>query len=321
MIASLRRRWRDRTEAWMLARQGRDGVRVEITRGRIYILPSRFGIAYAVLLFGLLLGAMNYTNSMAFMLTFLLGAIYLLAMHHAHRNLLGLVIEHGRVESPFAGQQAVFSLRVLNPTLQSRWAIGADSDGQATHYLDIPALETANIPLPVPAPNRGVLSLPRARVFTRHPFGLFHAWVVLHMEMRVLVYPRPAEEAPSPSVTGGDGRGKLEASGQDDFAGLKEYHPGESPRHIAWKAYARGQPLLLKQFSGAMQATRWFDFASLEGLDTERRLSVMCRWVIDAERDGLHYGLRLPGRAIPPGTGDPHRRACLEALALHGTGR
>jgi uncharacterized protein (DUF58 family) len=75
--------------------------------------------------------------------------------------------------------------------------------------------------------------------------------------------------------------------------------------------------LLVKEFSGALHASQWFDFASLDGMETERRLSVLCRWVLDAERDGVHYGLRLPGRVIAPGIGDRHRAQCLEALALH----
>jgi uncharacterized protein (DUF58 family) len=116
----------------MLTRQGRDGDSVELTRGRIYILPTGFGVGYAVLVFGMLLGAMNYSNNMGFMLAFLLAALFLLAMHHAHRNLLGLVIERGRVEPPFAGQHAEFLLRVHNPSPVGRWAVAADTDDQPT---------------------------------------------------------------------------------------------------------------------------------------------------------------------------------------------
>src|SRR5690606_10109847 len=169
MLAALRRRWSDTTQAWLLARQGRDTGRAVLARGRIYILPTAFGLVYALFVFGLLLGSMNYSNSMGFMLTFLLGALYLLAMHHAHRNLLGLVVERGRMEPPFAGQQAVFTLHVTNPSPAARWAIGADSEGMPTWFADLPATGSAQLPLPVHAPRRGVLALPSARVFTRYP--------------------------------------------------------------------------------------------------------------------------------------------------------
>jgi hypothetical protein len=35
MLAALRQRWNRRTDAWLLARQGRDGYRVETRRGRL----------------------------------------------------------------------------------------------------------------------------------------------------------------------------------------------------------------------------------------------------------------------------------------------
>lgn len=316
MIAALRRRWSDTTQAWLLARQGRDSERAVLQRGRIYILPTAFGFVYALFVFGLLLGSMNYTNSMGFILTFLLGALGLLAMHHTHRNLLGLVIDRGRVDAPFAGQQAVFTLHITNPSDAQRWAIGADSEAMPSWFADIEPRGSALLPLPVDAPRRGPLVLPSARVYTRYPFGLFHAWAVLHMDLRVIVYPKPASTAPPVPMSGGDGRGTLEARGQDDFAGLRDYRAGESPRQIAWKAFARDEQLRSKQFSGALQATPWFEFDALDGMETEERLSVLCRWVIDAERDGMRYGLRLPGTIIAPATGDAHRRECLEALAL-----
>lgn len=319
MLAALRRRWADTTHAWLLARQGRDSERAVLGRGRIYILPTAFGLVFALFLFGLLLGSMNYSNSMGFILTFLLGALYLLAMHHAHRNLLGLVVERGRTEEVFAGQHAMFTLNLTNPSPGTRWAVGADSEGAPAWFVDIPGGAMAQLPLPVVAERRGLLALPSARVYTRFPFGLFHAWAVLHMELRVIVYPKPAADAPPAPVGGeGDGRGATESRGQDDFAGLRDYRAGEPPRHIAWKAFARDEQLRSKHFAGALRAAPWFAFDELDDLDTERRLSVLCRWVLDADRDGLHFGLRLPGVTIAPAAGDAHRRACLEALALHG---
>ena len=320
MLTALRRRWSDTTQAWLLARQGRDNDRAVLARGRIYILPTAFGLVYAAFVFGLLLGAMNYSNSMGFMLAFLLGALYLLAMHHAHRNLLGLVVERGRVEPTYAGQQAVFTLHVANPSPAARWAIGADSEDMAAWFVDVAPVASAQLPLPRPAPRRGVLAVPSARIYTRYPFGLFHAWGVLHMDLRTIVYPAPAADAPPAPYAGGDGRGTLEARGQDDFAGLRDYRAGEPPRHIAWKAFARDEQLRSKQFSGALQSTPWFEFDALPGLDVEQRLSVLCRWVVDADRDGLRYGVRLPDRVIAPGGGERHRRACLEALALYEGG-
>ncbi len=63
-----------------------------------------------------------------------------------------------------------------------------------------------------------------------------------------------------------------------------------------------------------------FDWDSLPALDTESRLSQLCRWVIDAHERGEAFGLRLPGSAIEPNIGTAHRERCLDALALFEPG-
>ena len=42
-------------------------------------------------------------------------------------------------------------------------------------------------------------------------------------------------------------------------------------------------------------------------------------WVLLADKQGLHYGLRLGNQEIATGSGEAHRRNCLQALALTHT--
>ena len=99
---------------------------------------------------------------------------------------------------------------------------------------------------------------------------------------------------------------------------MRKFNIGDSPRNVAWKAYARNGQLLSKQFSGADMSSQWFDFDQVAGTDVEERLSTLTRWVVDADRTHEDYGLRLPGCSFAPGHGEAHRRRCLEALALYG---
>jgi uncharacterized protein (DUF58 family) len=92
-------------------------------------------------------------------------------------------------------------------------------------------------------------------------------------------------------------------------------------RRIDWKSSARDQGLFTKQFQGATSASCWIEWQAAPGQDTETRLSQLARWVVDAQADGLTFGLRLPSQAILPGTGEAHVRQCLEALALFEAGR
>src|SRR4051812_9944336 len=93
---------------WARKRQGPDPDPVILHRKRIYILPTGSGILYGLMVFVMMLGAMNYGNNLALGLTFLLGALGVVAMHHCHRMLAGLKIASAATDPVFAGQTARF---------------------------------------------------------------------------------------------------------------------------------------------------------------------------------------------------------------------
>jgi uncharacterized protein (DUF58 family) len=103
----------------------------------------------------------------------------------------------------------------------------------------------------------------------------------------------------------------------DDFTGVRSYVPGESQRHVDWKAVARGQPMMTKQFAAENDGTLHFDFSTLPMQGVEARLSQLALWIIEAERTRRRYSLRLPGADIPAALGESHYHKCLQALALH----
>jgi uncharacterized protein (DUF58 family) len=178
----------------------------------------------------------------------------------------------------------------------------------------------AEVVLGVPAPARGWLPLGRVMLETRFPLGIFRAWSYVEPEARCLVYPRP-ERSSLPPRAAESAKGALRSAtpGNDDYAGLRAYQFSDSPRHVAWKAVARNEDLLTKQFTGEAAAELWLDWALLPGhLGLEQRLSRLAGWVLDAEHSGVHYGLRLPGVEIAPGRGEAQAGACLQALALYG---
>src|SRR5690606_19882798 len=134
------------------------------------------------------------------------------------------------------------------------------------------------------------------------PLGLFHAWALVDLDLQCLVYPRPEPGiVPLPPAQATRGDGLAAGSGEEDFAGLRNYHAGDSPRRIAWKAVARNDVILTKTFSGSATAQLWLDLADTpETAGLEARLRRLARWVVDADDAGLHYGLRLPGNELAP---------------------
>ena len=241
-------------------------------------------------------------------------------MVHTVRNLVRLSIQAGRVEPVFSGEAAQFRLFLENGEPYDRVAILVHHDISGVQtVLDIPAGTSAAAVLPVPAERRGWLPIGRVMLETRFPLGLFRAWSMVEPDLRALVYPQPEASAlPLSSAEAGAGSARMIARGTDDFSGLRAYQLSDSPRHVAWKAVARSEDMLTKQFSGQSSAELWLDWTLLPpGADIERRLSRLAGWVLAAERAGVRYGLRIPGRTLAPDRGDVQLAACLTALALY----
>jgi len=316
-------RWSGALEAraarWVRRRQGEDRLPVELARRRLYILPTRAGLGFALLLLGMLVAGLNYANSLALLLTFVLAGFAIVGMNQCHRNLLGLRLVAVDAAPTFAGGVAALQLALENPGAE-RFDVGVDVPGAAASVGRAEQAGVTRLELRLPALRRGRLQVPRLRVATTFPFGLFRCWTWVHLPLEVLVYPRPAGERPAPpGGSGREGGNAASDAGRDELRDLRPFRDGDSPRQVAWKAYARGQPLLVKEYAGgATSETLEFDFATLMGLDTEARLSQLCRWLLDADARGQRYALRLPDGAFAADRGIAHRARCLAALALHG---
>lgn len=310
-----------RIQRWAKRRQGTDKPSTELAGRRIYILPTAVGLVFGLTAFTMLLGSMNYNNNLSFVLTFLLVGIGFVSMHQCQRNLVSLEVAFAGVDPVFAGEAAVFRIALTNHSRSRRPHLQVFADGARSRIYDLEPGESRIFHLELPASERGSLVLERFGVRTLFPFELFRAWAWLHMDISAIVYPRPAGEAPLPPQTqAAQGHRQHDARGEEDFAGLRAYHEGDSPRHVAWKAFARTGELLSKQFAGADTSSQWFDYDQLQLPDTEARLSVLTRWIVDADRTRQDYGLRLPGAEFSPAHGERHRHNCLESLAFFGSG-
>ncbi len=312
------RRARDR-------RAGGPRQSIVLGRRRIYILPTRQGLGFAVLLVAMLLGSANYDNGLGYVLTFVLTSLALVSIVHTYANLAGLRLRPAPAQPVFAGDPATFELVIDNRGGRPRHALvaryrsteGSPKRGDVAVETDVGADAAARVELVAATAHRGWHVLGRVTLASRFPLALFRAWSVLAPEQRCLVYPRPAGDLPLPEGAPEAAReGDAAGTGREDFAGLRDYRPGDSPRLIHWKAVARGQGVPVKLFSGAGAREVMLDPDAAAG-DLERRLSQLTRWVLEAHRRGLRYGLHLPGARIAPDLGEAHRDTCLRALALH----
>lgn len=305
---------------WLFRLSGPETGRIVLGQRRVFLLPTRAGLAYGMALALMLLASINYNLSLGYLITFLLGGVGVVAILHGFRNLVGLAIQPGKAEPVFAGGLAHFSVLLGNDRHQPRLALKASLKDGSSAMADLAPGENASLSLARPASRRGWLPLGRVTLETAYPLGLIRAWSYVEPDMHCLIYPCPESNPPAFPLAGAAGvSGARSGEGSEDFVGLRSYRPTDSPSRVAWKSLAGGGGLQVKQFAGGEECVPWLDWQTLpSGLDQEARLSRLTAWLMQARSVNLPCGLSLPGFSRPPSAEEAHYQDCLCALALFG---
>lgn len=264
-------------------------------------------------------------NGAAYLLAFLTGTLGLMSYIYARANLRGLDVQVGAVPVRHAGVEALpVELRASTGHPPCGVEVFLVGSGKPVFVEQVPAGRPVHLQLRLPS--EGGTS---AKLLFRssYPLGLLQAQRVVEVELERPAVP-PASghlplPAPTSAVAAGENRGsspgKISREG-DDFAGVREWHPGDSPRHVDWRAVARGRPLMVKTWAlqtGECIAMDWDDLP----LPEAERPGQLVRWIQMCEQQGLAYSLKVPGVEIPAGQGEGHARLCLDAVAkLHAGG-
>jgi uncharacterized protein (DUF58 family) len=307
-------RWRQRL--WRI--DAADRGPIVLRHRRIYILPTRRGLALIATLAIMLLTSMNYALSLGHALTFLVAGLVAAALLQTYRNLAGIAASPLAAGEAFVGGALAFTLSLANAGAERRGIMVAAPSGPSLR-VDLPAGATRPVQLSVPATRRGRVALGRVTVSTDFPLGLWRGWAYVHFPLAGIAYPAP--EAPPPplpqGLEGSDLRRSARAA-DTELAGLRDYHAGDALNRIAWKAVARGAGWYTKQFEGSGgRGALELNWAELPPrLDVEARLSRLCAWILAAERETRPFSLTLPGTELVSGSGAGQRRAALTALAL-----
>ncbi|MFT3762791.1 MAG: DUF58 domain-containing protein [Pseudoxanthomonas sp.] len=309
---------RKRIDGWIekLARPRQpEPLPVAIDRRRVYVVPTRFGLFFALLLGAMLLGALNYNNNPALLLALLLAAAGLASLVAAHLQLSGLRVDAISAEPVAAGNALRTHLALAVRDRRLRRGLSLQVDGQRARAPTFG--DEAVVEFDLPTVRRGWLTLPRIRISTTQPLGLALAWSWIWPDTPLLVYPAPEPQPPPlPGGEGGSAHARLHPAG-DEVHHLRPYRAGDARRAIAWKPSARRDALLVREYEQPVGAETVLDWFALSSLPWELRIRRLAAWIDLAEREGRRYRLRLPGQpALGPAHGPSHRHLCLRALAL-----
>lgn len=288
---------------------------IRIHRRRIYVLPSRFGLFFALLLLVMAAGALNYNNNPALMLVFLIGSSVHTALLRGWLGLSGLSLAEVSAPPVHAGDTTELRLRFEGEGRRARRGLCLQHGGKAHVFEVLPESWAAPV-LPLATERRGLHSIGRIKLSTRWPLGLFVVWSWLHPKAQVLVYPRLEEKAPPLPGEGASSGIRRQRSPSEEVHGLREHRQGDPLRLMAWKRSAQLGRLMVREFESPAGLEVRLDYGQLLHLPPEQRLERLARWLVEAERRGLRSELVLPGEHIGPGRGDAHLHASLRALAL-----
>lgn len=284
--------------------------------------PTRISIALAFVLAVMWYAGASQGNAANYLLLFATLSIFLVSIPHTALNLSGLKVSAESIAPAFAGQEVAVPVEVVNESRHARRGCRLELPGHAgapERMEEIAPGRGARVTLRFPAPARGEYQIARLRLTSTYPLGFLRARRESAAQQSYFVYPKAAGDARLPARrpdARNAGRAMFVGEG-DDFAGVRAFMPGESQRQIDWKAVARGQPLMTKQFTVEASDLLQLDFAQLPMADTEARLSQLALWIVEAERARRRYALRLPGVNIPASSGEAHYHRCLQTLALY----
>jgi len=273
----------------------------------------------------MLIGAINYNNSMAFLLSFLLGSMVLVSILHSYYNLHRLQIQIETPQAVHAGQALQLPIRIRNPTQTARYALQLtlqSEEKQDGIVTDIAQQADNLVKISVPTIQRGKLKIGRITLSSQFPIGLIYAWSYLHLTTApIWIYPQlqGTQSLPEHTQLLNPMQHQANVNPQgDDFIGYRHYSPGESPRHVDWKIVAREQGWFIKCFGGeTSQQDCYLRWQDVQDDDVEKRLSQLAKWVVEAQQQGLQYGLELPQQHYAPARGETHQQQCLLALAQY----
>jgi len=290
-----------------------------LNRKKLYIYPSIRGHAFIFVMVIIWLLGTNYQNNLIIGLCFLLCSIFVISILETHSNLSGLSLEYVGTVPAFAGDNVefIFTLNATNEKFVENVEIGWQAADDSVVNIVVAPGEPLKVSIPQKALKRGWHFPGRLLVQSYYPFGLLRCWSWLNWHAAALVYPEPLESPQQDNlsvISSGDGSHPVR--GGEDYSGLREYHAGDSLKHVDWKHYAQEKGLYVKEFSQNVSRERWLSYNDFRFYDIERRLCALCYWAIKFSNQDEYFGVELPGKIIPPDKGENHRRKVLEALAM-----
>ncbi len=289
--------------------------------GRLRFKPSALGwLFFMMILLGWVM-SVNYNNNLLYMVVFTLISLMFVTLILGWLNMRAIRLIGINTSASFVGEKLKTQFNVSNGGFTRSEAIFANRvaalgkhQGQFGARANIISNGIEVLDLDVDATKRGRVDLLPLSIASVYPIGLFVFSKPILSEVNEWVYPEPKGDYRLEDYL--DKHTNQSGIEADEMQTLRPYQPSDSPSHINWKVYARSDELMTSDYDGGVSIPSvMFDDEAIKELDLEQRLSQLSKWLIEAEKMGGEYGLKLGGDIIPAGKGAEHHHKCLIALA------
>lgn len=292
---------------------------LEIKKNQIYILPTPPGFIFLLVIFVIFAGSFNENNNMGLLFSFFLFFVFLISIRETRNSILNLKIISIKIENSFALSKAKIIFH-LSAEKNENKSFEISCYDKTTKLKSIIKNSSAKQEIEIDSRKRGVYNSPVFTLSSDYPYGIFKAWTYVSSNEKQIIYPAPSKNSipvhELKSIMEKKGNIKDSTKKEDEFKGLKEYEKGDSIKRISWKSYSKGLGLFTKDFgdqSGFDEVIIYFDEIKINNI--EKKLSLICKTILDLESIGLKYGFKIDKINISPATGKEHQKKCLEILA------
>lgn len=285
----------------------------------IFILPTAFGLCWLTLAMMLYLFGINYQNNLIIALALLMASLFTSCAVLGYRNLAGLELRLGNLPQVYADETLAVPINLSSQHLS--WQIQLGFTDNIPEQLARVTAKAAPTAIAYRQTRRGKLSPGRLCISSQYPMGLCRVWSLQDMAIEHLVFAKPIEPD-SATIYRQHQQASQQANGApvngvDEFSGLRAYVSGESLKQVAWKQWAQGRGMLVKEFQQPQHHCIWLTLPQSQADDLERHISALSYLVEFYCQRQQSFGLRLAETVIAPGCDETHRQSCQHALAMY----
>lgn len=254
---------------------------------------TRYSVVVVVLLFGLFLEAYMHdfnlvyiTLFFVFSLAFSAGPIGILNLGHLEASYL----PSGRL---FAHQEGTVSLQIYNDSTITSWSVMLHHENSAIPLEPLKGDTTTILYLPVIPNKRGPFIHQGCYLESKYPLSTVRLVMKINDAYNGIVYPEPK----GISLLSFLHKEESYYGEEQEFDGLRAYDGSQKLSHIHWPSVAKGE-MAVKLFTKETETPKLlFDFHTA-GKNDETRLSQLCLWVLECEKQKLPFMVQMPHKVL-----------------------